>query len=356
MTDPGAMILVAVYLAAVMNGALVALALLFQERFGPARSRLTLAALLMLTSALLGLFVVLDTGAARYTDALGMVMDAGALLISGLLIDYVATSVGISRGRTWAYAPVTAYSAAALINGGRFGEPEEIGHIIVTQAGMTAAAIALWLLKSRAAPPALAARSENLHLPVMLAGVTSLHVAQLARLAAPESSLLYEMVPLIGAGGLLTIAGYAVCGSQTLRAMVRAGPAAEAAPQAQEVIQRLWDSRAFLDPDLSLPKAASLLGLKAYQLSRLLNGAGLPFRQVVNQLRVREAQRLLTSPAEARTSMDAIGGLSGFRSRSRFYAAFQQETGQSPVAWRERQARPITGKSVPSRKAGQQSG
>ena len=45
---------------------------------------------------------------------------------------------------------------------------------------------------------------------------------------------------------------------------------------------------------------------------------------------VEEAKRLLRAPSEARSSIEAIAKLSGFRSRSSFYTAFQAQVGMTP--------------------------
>ena len=328
-------VLGAIDVAAAVNGLLVAGVLLFQERFGPARPRLVLAGFLIVLSVLLALFVMLDAALVGYTAALGVGMDLGALLASGLFVDYVAQSVGFRRVRLWPYAPAGLFLVAAAFNGGRFGAPTEMAHIVVLQIVLTLAAVAIWRRQSGTIPPAWARRPENLRLPILLAGMGVFHTAQLLRLSAPESSLLFDLVPLLGACGLLAFSVYAVVGSQTLRGMVRTPTAAAAEVQTADRLQEaLRQSRAFLDPDLSLSKAAALLGLPPYRLSQALNAAGASFRKTVNTLRIEEARRLLRDPAEAATSVEAVSALCGFRSRSRFYVAFTDEVGVSPTAWR----------------------
>ena len=98
-------------------------------------------------------------------------------------------------------------------------------------------------------------------------------------------------------------------------------------------------SKAFLDPDISLVKVAGIVGMKPRALSTLLNQQmGLPFRDFINSLRIAEAERLLGSPEERETSIEAIGLLSGFRSRSSFYDAFKARNQVTPAEFRKTKA------------------
>ena len=75
--------LLALNLVAAFNGALVGIVLLVQERFGPVRTRLTLAGFLLTISVSLALFVLLDTGTILYSQTLGIAIDALALVSAG---------------------------------------------------------------------------------------------------------------------------------------------------------------------------------------------------------------------------------------------------------------------------------
>jgi transcriptional regulator GlxA family with amidase domain len=93
------------------------------------------------------------------------------------------------------------------------------------------------------------------------------------------------------------------------------------------------------DAELSLPRAAAAVDAAPAALSRaLLAVHGKSFAEHLQSLRIEEAKRLLDDPAEARTSMEAIGLLAGFGSRSGFYKAFSDHAGMSPAAWRTRKA------------------
>lgn len=87
-----------------------------------------------------------------------------------------------------------------------------------------------------------------------------------------------------------------------------------------------------LDPNLSLRKLASATGVSEINLSqtfsRLLNTN---FFEYVNARRVEEAKVLLVAGDQSvlQIAIDA-----GFNSRSAFYSAFKEGTGQTPAAWR----------------------
>ncbi|MGZ8362905.1 MAG: helix-turn-helix domain-containing protein [Caulobacteraceae bacterium] len=346
-------ILLAINLTAIFNGLLIGGVLLLQERFGPARPRLTLAGFLIMTAVLLAVFVGLDGGGLRYSPRLELAMDAGALLVGGLLLDYVASTLSPRGLGLWPYAPTALYLAAAAVHGGRFGAPGNITHIVAIQIGLSAAAVIFWLRVRNNLPASWSRRAENRRLPVLLGGIGLFHAAQLLRLVEPGSSVLFNLVPLMGASGLLAFAAYAVAGSQTLHVLSRGYPGARRQGGGENLKEALHRSGAFLDPDLSLTKAANLLGMAPHALSRALNAQGSSFPQTVNALRINHAKEMLHDPAEARTSIDAISGLCGFRSRSRFYVAFQEEAGVTPAAFREAGAPPDSREMVRDRETGQ---
>lgn len=333
-----ARVLAILNLVAAFNGALVGVVLLAQERFGPARTRLSLAAFLLLVSGLLALFVLLDTGHVAFTPPLGVAMDVAALLCGALLLDYVATSVSPRGLNWWPYAPPLLYLLAALILGRSPAPAGDFRFVVAAQIAYSLAAFGFYLRARRSLPPGWSRRSENFHLPILLGGLALLHGAQVLRLAAPGNNLLYDLVPLIGAIGLIAFAIYAMIGSQTLRGLAAPRAFAAQEPEFGAALDAMMArERAFLDPDLSLPKAAALLQTTPHRLSAYLNmQRGLNFRAYVNALRIAEAKRLLSAPEETRTSVEAIAKLVGFRSRSSFYTAFQALENMTPQDYRAR--------------------
>jgi AraC-like DNA-binding protein len=86
--------------------------------------------------------------------------------------------------------------------------------------------------------------------------------------------------------------------------------------------------------DLRLVEAAAAIEVQPELLSRWLNDRGRSFGDVLTQARLEDAARLLRDPAEARTSIEAIGLMVGFASRSGFYKAFTKQFADSPGAYR----------------------
>ena len=94
----------------------------------------------------------------------------------------------------------------------------------------------------------------------------------------------------------------------------------------------MQEQRLFLDPNLTLDRMARRLGIPARQISAAINAVhARNVSQVVNQYRVAEAQRLLTSTARSVTEvlMDA-----GFQTKSNFNREFRRVAGMSPSDYR----------------------
>ncbi|MFH0735480.1 MAG: AraC family transcriptional regulator [bacterium] len=89
--------------------------------------------------------------------------------------------------------------------------------------------------------------------------------------------------------------------------------------------------KSFLDKDLSVEKLANLLNLNGKYLSQIINeNFGENFPNFINELRIKEARRLLISPEHAHLSLEAIGEIVGFHSKPSFNNAFKKFTGITP--------------------------
>lgn len=101
-------------------------------------------------------------------------------------------------------------------------------------------------------------------------------------------------------------------------------------------VDRLMETQAlYRDENLNLSRLARRLGLPSRQISGAINRSlGVNVSQYVNQLRIREACRLLE---ETEQSVTAIMLSSGFQTKSNFNREFRRVTGMSPVDWRERE-------------------
>lgn len=88
--------------------------------------------------------------------------------------------------------------------------------------------------------------------------------------------------------------------------------------------------------DLTLGELARQAGASPHDVSRAINEQfARNFFDYVNGWRVREVQRLLRDPAQARRSILELAFAAGFSSKSSFNAAFKKATGMTPRAFRD---------------------
>ena len=106
---------------------------------------------------------------------------------------------------------------------------------------------------------------------------------------------------------------------------------------ADELVERLEylmkEERLYKDMELSLASLSSMLMVTPHQLSEILNDRlGLNFRTYLNELRIREAERLLVDRPEE--SILEIAFEVGFSSKTSFNARFLEITGSTPSDYR----------------------
>ncbi len=171
----------------------------------------------------------------------------------------------------------------------------------------------------------------------VLLGIVLIHLAQAIRTNSAAFGTLQDVVPLLGAVVAVGI---------TIVLLLRAGlvQRLQAAPvKSDEATAKRFDllleeEQLYLKSDLTLSEAAARLGVPPQRLSAALNAQGPGFYERIARARVGEAKRLLRDPGEARTSVEAVALLVGFKSRSSFYDAFRLETGMTPAAYRRTSA------------------
>jgi AraC-like DNA-binding protein len=102
------------------------------------------------------------------------------------------------------------------------------------------------------------------------------------------------------------------------------------------VRQTIAERKPFLKPDLSLEDLAAETGIRAYQLSQVINDRlGSNFFSLINGLRVEEAKRRLTDPDESGKSVLEIAFACGFSSKASFNALFKRFAGTTPSEFRK---------------------
>ncbi|HAA13399.1 MAG TPA: hypothetical protein DCE41_17585 [Cytophagales bacterium] len=105
--------------------------------------------------------------------------------------------------------------------------------------------------------------------------------------------------------------------------------------------QRLGDlmetEKLYTQPDLKVANLAERTGIPPKLISYLLNHYFKQgFSTYINQYRIREAQRQLTNGVLDTLTLEGLGYEVGFSSRSTFYRAFKEITGEQPTSWVER--------------------
>ena len=107
--------------------------------------------------------------------------------------------------------------------------------------------------------------------------------------------------------------------------------------QMAEICSRITDylneSRAYQNPDLSLPMLSISTGISPKNISRAINGyLHKNFFDLINEMRVEEAKHKLQA-LDVNYTIDSVYGECGFRSRSTFFMAFKKIEGTTPAQW-----------------------
>jgi AraC-like DNA-binding protein len=111
-----------------------------------------------------------------------------------------------------------------------------------------------------------------------------------------------------------------------------------AAAIAQQLIDLMDSKKPYLEPELTLMELADRLSVSPHNLSQVFNcEIKKSFFDFVNEYRVREAKKLLSSPQYGHYSILAIALDAGFNSKSAFYTAFGKHAGTAPLEFRKRQ-------------------
>jgi AraC-like DNA-binding protein len=93
----------------------------------------------------------------------------------------------------------------------------------------------------------------------------------------------------------------------------------------------------YKDPEISLQSLSKKLSISPRNLSQIINEQMKKnFYELINQYRVQEAKKMLTSPSKHNLSILEIGYDVGFSSKSVLNRAFKHFTKQTPSEYRER--------------------
>lgn len=264
-----------------------------------------------------------------------MVVGSANLLAGAMLLAYVFHALHQRKVHWLVFAPFALHLAATLVFGDGLRQWITVKMTIAMEIAYTLAAWAVYAHAARASPdrwPALPA------LGVLIA-ISSLHLGQIASIFAIGGRGPANLAPFVVIAIWLAIAiGIALVSSPVLRAFVPAvAPTADGADRElfARIEQMMREQRPWADAGLEVGSLAELLGVSANAVSRALSRAGnTNFYDYVNSFRVREAERLLLDPREARFKIEALGRQAGFRARSTFFKSFRAYAGLTPAEFR----------------------
>lgn len=324
-----------VQITASVNALLLGTVIIFSRRLYRTRSRHKLGIALLCYGYLLLSFTAKDNLWLPLNWWLLLSDYLVVLFASSLFLDYMSGSLSrVSISKVY-YVPALLFFLVALALGRNFILGPAINVLVVLQFAYTVLTTRVFISQSRGLA------SWPRHLLVLLVGLWVLHLFQFSRMLLPGVGWLFDIVPLVGAAIFVALTVLVLTDPQALRSLSHAGIEIPVTRDAANAVEAFMSAeRPHLDPHLSVARLAAAVGLAPRELSRVIGDSpDGSFYNFVNRFRVDEARQLLADPAEARTSVEAIGLMAGFRSRSTFYAAFKRETGVTPAQYRAQRSR-----------------
>lgn len=304
--------------------------LIFSPRLHKTRSRHKLGAALLAYGYLLLSFTAVDNFWVPTTAWIILSDYVIVLLASALFLDYVSGALGRGNVSRLFYLPPLAFIAFAVTMGTEFTMGRAINVVIVTQIAYTC--LTTWVYVSSAKD--LVSRVH--HLRMLIIGLWILHAFQFSRMLLPGVGWVFDLVPLAGAALILAFTVLVLTDSRALMALSQVvGDRGAPTLSLDAVDPYMRTEKPHLDSRLTLGQLARAIDAPERELSALFSeSVDGNFYNFVNRYRVQEAKELLRSSAEARTSVEAVGLMAGFRSRSTFYEAFRKHTGKTPAQFR----------------------
>lgn len=105
---------------------------------------------------------------------------------------------------------------------------------------------------------------------------------------------------------------------------------AEAVLIAEKLENIMNEKSLFKNPNLNLQDLSKEINITSHQLSQFLNNnLGKNFTSFVNEFRINEACKIITS--NDKLTLESVGYDVGFNSKSTFFAAFKKHTGTTPL-------------------------
>jgi len=100
---------------------------------------------------------------------------------------------------------------------------------------------------------------------------------------------------------------------------------------AQTIISEIKEKKLYLNPDFSIALASEHFSIPSHHISFILNNhINKSFPDIICEMRIDHSIELLKDNSNKKYTMEAIGNISGFNSRTTYYVSFKKITGISP--------------------------
>lgn len=105
---------------------------------------------------------------------------------------------------------------------------------------------------------------------------------------------------------------------------------------AKTLTDYLETTEAYFNSRLNLMDVSKQLGINYKYISQAINiHFNKNFIRLISEYRVEEAKKMIADPDQKNITIEAIGELCGFQSKSTFYSAFKKITGKTPNQFKE---------------------
>lgn len=343
------LLIVVVPLAAATNALLLASALAHRSFVHRQPTGLYASGFLLVAAGAVVVITLDHSGLLGGTQFAALAEGSLTLASGPLLVMFLSRLLGLRHLGPVLMTPFILFLVAALVSPAWTLDAFTVERLVLVQMGYTAYAATLALSVRPAGRRTEAARRLAL---AIIAAMALVHLGQLVRMTWPGLEAISNIVPLIGAACFMAVAAFVYTGARNLAPVTDPAPAPSPALEAlaKALDDQLVRKCLLRDQALTLAQLAEAVGALPAEVSRaVLAMRSASFQEYLQKLRIEEAKRLLHDPVEQRTSMEAIGLLSGFGSRSAFYAAFRSHTGLTPSAFRAREVQ----KACPNEPSGQ---
>ncbi len=102
----------------------------------------------------------------------------------------------------------------------------------------------------------------------------------------------------------------------------------------KDIEQSIITQKLYLNSNLSLQTIADEFNISSGYLSQLINNYGNQnFNDLINSLRIKDAEKMLQSKIFNKYTINAIALEAGFNSKSNFYLTFKKFTGTTPLEY-----------------------